>query len=176
MGGGESPIDDLTSESHDQFPGAPVSRSRHDAAVACRHAEEGGMTVVNQEQEAVGAGSCIGYALQGVTLAQGHDGVAGELASGIETEAYVTGEGDEAVGGDAAEGARPELRGDIAARRAQTQQRPLALQTGGYIGSCFQRKVELVFVYLFASGEKEGATACQPAEQRQPKNPQQPRI
>lgn len=95
------------------------------------------MTVVNQEQEAVGAGSCIGYALQGVTLAQGHDGVAGELAGGIETVADVTGEGDEAVGGDAAEGARPELRGDIAARGAQTQQRPLALQTGGYIGICF---------------------------------------
>ena len=106
---------------HHHLPVSLFRRSRHDTAVACHHAEEGGMTVVNQEQEAVGAGSCIGYALQGVTLAQGDDGVAGELASGIETVADVTGEGDEAVGGDAAEGARPELRGDIAARGAQTQ-------------------------------------------------------
>lgn len=95
------------------------------------------MTVVNQEQEAVGAGSCIGYALQGVTLAQGDDGVAGELASGIETEAYVTVEGDEAVGGDAAAGTAPVFGGDETASGAQTQQRPLALQTGGYIGICF---------------------------------------
>ena len=118
----------------------------------------------------------MGHALQGMALAQGQDGVAGDLAGGIETVADVEGIGDEAVGRDAAASAAPVLGGEHAASGAQTQQCPLALQAGGYVGICFERKVELVFVYLFASGEKEAATACQPAEQRQPKNPQQPRI
>ena len=137
MGGGESPIDDLTSESHDHLPVSLFRRPRHDTAVACHHAEEGGIMVVEQKEEAVGGDTGIRYALQGVTLAQGDDGVAGELASGIETEAYVTVEGDEAVGGDAAAGTAPVFGGDETTRGAQTQQCPLALQTGGYIGICF---------------------------------------
>ena len=51
----------------------------------------------------------MGHALQGMALAQGQDGVAGDLAGGIETVADVEGIGDEAVGRDAAAGAAPVL-------------------------------------------------------------------
>ena len=50
----------LLHSSRHQLPGAPVRRSRHDTAVACRHAEEGGIPVVHQEGEAVGGGSRMG--------------------------------------------------------------------------------------------------------------------
>ena len=124
----------LLHSSHHELPRSPVRRSRHDTAVACRHAEEGGIAVVDQEGEAFGGGSRMGHALQGMALAQGQDGVAGDLADGIETVADVEGIGDEAVGRYAAAGAAPVLGGEHAASGAQTQQCPLALQAGGYVG------------------------------------------
>ena len=154
---------------HHKLPSAPVRRSRHDTAVACRHAEEGGIAVVNQEGEAVGGGSRMGHALQGMALAQGQDGVAGDLADGIETVADVEGIGDEAVGRDAAAGAAPVFGGEQAASGAQTQQCHSPCRREGTSGSVSKERLNwssFTFSQAVRRREQQPANQQSSASQR----------